>query len=261
MLRNYTVSLLAALLALGAMNSLAAIQAHDVQYEDQGESFTGYIAWDDRIKGARPAVLVYPEWWGLSDYERKRARMLAALGYVAFVVDMYGTGKLTDQPDQARTWMQSVTADVDWWRERALLGLKILKDKPLVDQNRIAAIGYCFGGGTVLQLAWGGVELAGVVSFHGALPLPDEKRALKTSILVLHGDADPFVRKSSEAAFRKALAETKADWQMVSYGGVRHSFTNPAADSHGMEALHYDARADKRSWQAMRNFLSEVFAR
>ena len=241
----------------------AGIQTKDVPYEIDGEKFTGYLAYDDSIKGKRPGVLVVHEWWGSSSYERRRARMLAELGYVAFVVDMYGTGKLTDKPEQAKEWMQSVTTDVDWWRERAMKGVELLRSDKRVDASKVAAIGYCFGGGTVLQMAYGGADIQGVVSFHGSLPAADEEalKNIKTKILVLHGNADPFVPAEMAAEFQKKLDMGSVDWQMISYGGVRHSFTSPEADKRGMEALKYDATADRRSWQAMLSFFNEIFAR
>ena len=202
------------------------------------------------------------EWWGLGDYEKRRARMLAELGYVAFVVDMYGTGKLTDKPEQAKAWMTEVTTDVEWWRDRAKKGIEQLKQQPMVDAQNIAAIGYCFGGGTVLQLAYGESELKGVVSFHGSLPIPDKSTYGKITprILVTHGNADGFVPREIVNKFQLTLDEANAKWEMITYGNVRHSFTNPKADTRGIDALKYDAYADTHSWNAMQNFLNTVFS-
>ena len=240
----------------------AAVKTQAVEYQVDGQSFTGYLAYDDSIKEKRPGVLVVHEWWGLGDYEKRRARMLAELGYVAFVVDMYGTGKLTDKPEQAKAWMTEVTTDVEWWRERAKNGIRQLQKQPMVDGENIAAIGYCFGGGTVLQLAYGDSNLKGVVSFHGSLPIPDSESfgKIKPRILVTHGNADGFVPREIVNKFQLTLDEAKANWEMITYGNVRHSFTNPKADTRGIEALKYDAYADQHSWQAMQNFLSSVFA-
>ncbi len=249
------------LLAAFTLTSHAEVRTRDVVYHIDGEEFTGYLAWDDALGGPRPGVLVFPEWWGLSDYERARARMLAELGYVALAVDMYGTGRHTADPEQAKAWMQAVTIDVEWWRERALKGLEVLRADPLVDADNVAAIGYCFGGGTVLQLAYSGADVEGVVSFHGSLPAPDEESlaAIEASILVLHGNADPFVADAMVDQLRETLEAGGVDWQLHIYGGVRHSFTNPGADERGMDALKYDATADDRSWAAMKTFFAEIF--
>lgn len=251
---------IAVFLLVTALTSHAEVRSRDVVYHIDGEEFTGYLAWDDALGGPRPGVLVFPEWWGLSDYERTRARMLAALGYMALAVDMYGTGRHTADPEQAKAWMQAVTTDVEWWRERALKALEVLRAEPLVADN-VAAIGYCFGGGTVLQLAYSGADVEGVVSFHGSLPAPDEESlaAIEASILVLHGNADPFVADAMVDRLRETLEGSDVDWQLHIYGGVRHSFTNPAADERGMDALRYDATADDRSWAAMKTFFAEIF--
>ena len=240
----------------------AEVQTRAVTYEDQGEPLTGHLYWDDAVSGKRPGVMVIHEWWGLDDYAQRRARMLAELGYVAFAADMYGTGRVTDTPDQARAWMQEVTADVEWWRGRALAGLAQLKAHPDVDSSKLAAIGYCFGGGSVIQLAYSGTDqVKGVVSFHGALPsAPEEANGkIKTQMLILHGQADPMVTPEMVDLFEKRLGEAGASWELVSYGGVLHSFTNPKADTRGMAALKYDPLADERSWARMRGFFEEIF--
>jgi len=240
----------------------AGVRTQDVRYQIEDEEFTGYLAYDDALDGKRPGVLVVHEWWGLSDHEKRRARMLAELGYVAFAVDMYGSGKHTDDPDQAKTWYDMVTTDIEWWRERAMKGIEILRGHADVDATDIAAIGYCFGGGTVLQLAYGGADVDGVVSFHGVLPAADDQALVKirTKLLVLHASRDPFVPADMVARFQQKLDMGDVDWQLVTYGGVRHSFTVPDADKRGMEALRYDADADRRSWHAMRQFFEEIFA-
>jgi dienelactone hydrolase len=239
----------------------AAVKTENIEYKDGEQSFTGYLTYDDSIKGKRPGVLVVHEWWGLSDYEKLRARMLAELGYVAFVVDMYGSGKLTDNPDQAKAWMQEVTTDVEWWRERAQLGVNILKNHKLVEADNIAAIGYCFGGGTVLQMAYDSADLKGVVSFHGSLPIADKESfgKIKPRILVLHGNADGFVPRDIVNKFQLTLDEADARWEMITYGKVKHSFTNPKADTRGIPALKYDKYADENSWNAMQTFLKMIF--
>lgn len=240
----------------------AEVQTKAVSYEDQGEQLTGHLYWDDAVTGKRPGILVIHEWWGLNDYAKKRARMLAELGYVAFAADMYGTGRVTDEPKQARAWMQEVTVDVEWWRARAMAGLAQLKADPNVDGTKLAAVGYCFGGGTVIQLAYSGTEeLKGAVSFHGSLPgAPEEaKGRVKTPLLILHGQADAMIKPEVVDHFEKTLGEAGGSWELVSYGGVRHSFTNPDADKRGIANLKYDAVADRRSWARMQAFFAEIF--
>jgi len=255
-----------AVAVFGLMTALplqAEIRSEAVDYRDGEEAMQGFVYWDDAIEGKRPGIMVVHEWWGLNEYAKKRAAMLAELGYVSFAVDMYGKGKVTGQRDQAREWMQQVTADVEMWRERANFGIEYLKKHPLVDSKKVAAIGYCFGGGTVLQLAYGGTDIAGVVSFHGALPAAPEgsEGKIPTRILVLHGYADEFVKPDVVANFQARLETAGAHWEMDIYGGgVKHSFTNPDAAKAGMENLKYDATADARSWKRMQDFFGELFA-
>ena len=249
-------------LAIVALPASAAIQSKAVSYQHGDEQLTGHLYWDDAQSGKRAGVLVIHEWWGLNAYAKQRARMLAELGYVAFAADMYGTGKVTDSTDQAREWMQEVTADVEGWRERAGLGLQQLLNSGLVEAQRTAAIGYCFGGASVLQMAYANLPVQGVVSFHGALPAaPQEaKGKIGPRILVLHGQADSFVAPEVVSNFRNKLDEAGADWEMNTYGGARHGFTNPNAGKRGMDNLKYDAKADARSWARMQAFFAEVLA-
>jgi dienelactone hydrolase len=253
--------LLGAILTLTLGTAQAAVQSKAIEYDDHGTKLTGHLYWDDGKAGKRPGVVVYHEWWGLNDYAKKRARMLAELGYVAFAADMYGDDKVTASPDQARQWMQQVTVDVDLWRERANLGLAQLKASELVDTQKLAAIGYCFGGGTVLQMAYGGADLKGVVSFHGSLPAaPEEaKGKVKPEILALHGQADAMIPPEIVQNFEAKLTAADANWELISYGGVRHAFTNPDAGKAGIANLKYDAKADARSWARMQDFFAEVF--
>lgn len=247
-------------LALGTVVQ-AEVQSKAIAYNDEGTTLTGYLFWDDALSGRRPGILVVHEWWGLNDYAKERARMLAELGYVAFAADMYGGNRITDQREQASEWMQEITADVDLWRQRASLGLAQLQASDLVDTDRIAAIGYCFGGGTLLQMAYGGTDVKGIVSFHGSLPAaPAEvKGKIQPRLLVLHGQADSFVAPEVVANFQNALEAAGANWEMDLYGGARHGFTNPHAGDYGMENLKYDAQSDTRSWQRMQVFFNELF--
>jgi dienelactone hydrolase len=239
----------------------AEVQSRAVSYQHDDVELTGYLYWDDAHAEPRPGVLVIHEWWGLNEYARTRARMLADLGFVAFAADMYGGGKVTDKPDQARAWMQEITADVEGWRERAELGLAQLKASELVAPGKVAAIGYCFGGGTVLQMAYGGTELLGAVSFHGSLPAaPEEaKGKIGTQLLVLHGRDDGFVPPDVVDNFQDKLDAAGADWEMVIYSGARHGWTNPDVGAYGIDNLKYDAQADVRSWSRMQDFFAELF--
>jgi dienelactone hydrolase len=257
-MKNWFVGLVLGALTLPA---LAEVRSEAIEYRHDDVALTGYLYWDDTISGQRPGVLVLHEWWGLNDYARKRARMLAELGYVAFAADMYGDKRITTDPDQAREWMREVTADVEWWRERALLGLEQLAASDRVANGDLAAIGYCFGGATVLQMGYANAPVKGVVSFHGALPAAPEasKGKIGPQILVLHGQADTFIAPEVVTNFRNKLEEAGANWEMNTYGGVRHGFTNPDAGDFGMANLQYDATADRRSWARMQMFFAEIF--
>ena len=254
------------LVLAGLLTSTAArseIVTETVSYQDGDTALQGHIYYDDAVVGKRPGVLVVHEWWGLDDYAKRRASMLAELGYIAFTADMYGVGKVTEHPDQAKEWMMVNASNVPAWRGRAELALQQLTEHKLTDTENTAAIGYCFGGATVVELAYSGAALKGVASFHGSLPLPVEGETpdLKAQLLILHGEADPFVEKSHVTKFREQLNTINADWEMVSYGGVMHSFTNASAGDHGMPALKYDARADQRSWARLQQFFDEIFAK
>ncbi|MEW4488592.1 dienelactone hydrolase family protein [Thalassoglobus sp. JC818] len=237
----------------------AEVQTRRIAYEENGAQLEGVLAWDDSSDAARPGVLVVHEWWGLNDYAENRARQLAELGYIAFALDMYGKGQVTQHPQQAGEWSSQIRANSEAWRSRANAGLDILKAQPMVDQSKIAAIGYCFGGSTVLQLAYADAPVRGVVSFHGALVPPSESDTIDASVLVCHGASDSFVPPESVQGFEAAMQKVNADYQLISYGGARHGFTNPNAGSFGIENLKYDALADSRSWDQMQLFLDEIF--
>ncbi len=241
----------------------AAIKSEAIEYQDGDTHLRGYLYYDDAVSGKRPGVIVVHEWWGLDDYAKRRAEMLAGLGYAAFALDMYGDNKVTTHAKDAKGWSTQITQNTDAWRRRALAGLDALKADQHVDPQRLAAVGYCFGGSTVMQMAYAGADLGGVVSFHGSLPTPaeGEGKQIKASILAAHGEADSFVPPEKVAAFKSALEAAKADWEFISYGGAVHAFTNPDAASHGIDNIRYDERADKRSWATMKAFLEEVFAR
>jgi len=239
----------------------ARVQSKAVPYTIGQSSYEGFLAWDDSIEGKRPGILVVHEWWGLNEYARSRAEQLAALGYVALAVDMYGKGKVTTHPEKASEWAKLTTSNVDEWLRRAQEGLKFLRADPKVDPTRLAAIGYCFGGATVMQLVYGGAPVKGVVSFHGSLPLPQSSQSIHHSakVLIAHGDADPFLTSDHIEQFKTALDTAGIDWQMVLYSGAQHSFTNPGADQYGLKGAKYHKKADQRSWIHMKQFFDELF--
>lgn len=249
------------LLLLAALPAAAAVQSKAIEYQDGDTQLRGYLYWDDRYEKQRPGVLVVHEWWGLNAYARMRARMLAEAGYVAFAPDMYGGDKVTEHADEAKGWMQQISANADAWQRRAKVGLEQLKAQGQVDADKLAAIGYCFGGATVMQMAYAGMDVKGVASFHGSLPPASEEQQknIKASILVAHGDADNFVPPERISQFKEALKKAGADWEMTVYGGARHSFTVPDAERKGIDNLKYDPKADRRSWAMLMDFLGELF--
>jgi dienelactone hydrolase len=239
-----------------------AIKTETVSYKEGQAEAHSFIAYDDSISGKRPGVLVVPEWWGLNDYPRTRAKMLAQLGYVAMAVDIYGDGRNTSDPKQAAQWADALEAgDRAELRTRIATALAKLKSDPRVDPSKTAAIGYCFGGATVLELARSGADVDGVVSFHGHYDTANPARPgqVKARILVCHGADDPFQSPAQIQAFQDEMRKAGADWQFNVYSGARHSFTNPNSGIYHVAGLAYNAEADHRSWQAMRDFFREIF--
>jgi dienelactone hydrolase len=254
--------LLAVLLVLGmATAGYGKIVTQPVEYKQADTVLEGYLAYDDASRGKRPGVLIVHEWWGLNDFAKKTAERIAGLGYVAFAVDMYGKGKVTRNPDEARVWASEVKG-TPLMRERAQAGLKVLAQNRLVDPQRLAAMGFCFGGTTVLELAYSGAEVRGVVSFHGGLtaPRPEDLKNIKANLLVLHGADDPLVKPEEIAAFQEGMRKAKADWQMILFGGAVHSFTNPEATGLNIPGVAYDARTAARAFKYMELFFSGIFA-
>lgn len=256
------VALFTTLMLALAPEAWGAVRHETIAYQHGDQELQGYLAWDDAVEGPRPGVIVVHEWWGLNDYVRQRADMLAELGYAAMAIDMYGEAQSTEHGETAQQWMQKITADVETWQDRALRGLEVFRAQGVVDADNIIAIGYCFGGATVMQMAYAGAQLEGVASFHGALPPPPESvRRIEPAVFIAHGDADAFVPAERVQSFREGMARVAADWQMIIFGGARHAFTNPNADSHGVPNLKYDERADRRSWAYLQTFLEEQFGR
>ncbi len=243
----------------------AEIKTETITYAVGETSMSGYLAYNDAISGPRPGVLVVHEWWGHNDYARKRAEMLAKLGYTAFALDMYGDGKVADHPDTAKAFMQAVASNLPEAERRFVAARAVLELQPTVDKQHIAAIGYCFGGGMVLHMARVGMDLDGVVSFHGSLgtDVAAQPGAVKARVLVFTGADDPFVPLEQVQAFEREMVAANAMYELVSYSGVKHSFTNPAADDFGQRfnmPLAYNAQADAASWNRMQAFLKTVFA-
>ena len=256
------VSLLALVLMSNA--ALAAVVSKEVEYKAGDTPLKGYIAWDDAIKGKRPAVLVVHEWWGLNDYARMRARMLAEMGYTAMAVDMYGNGKQATHPDDAGKFASEARKSLPVAEARFKAAMKLLQQEKSVDPKHIAAIGYCFGGGIVLEMLRRGVKLDGVASFHGTLPGQTVAKpgTIKTKVLVLNGADDPFTTKEQIDAFKKEMETARIDYRFISYPGAKHGFTNPDATKYGTEfnmPLAYNAEADTLSWQELDLFLKEIF--
>ncbi len=258
------IALLFSLCCLAVSAAQAAVQGRAVSYEADGTTLRGYLAYDDAVKGKRPAVLVVHEWWGHNDYARKRADMLAELGYTALAVDMYGDGKLANHPDEAGRFAAEVSRNLPLAKRRFEAGMRLLHEHETVDDEKMAAIGYCFGGGVALHMARMGLPLKGVASFHGSLGTdsPAQPGAIKARIISFTGEDDAMIPASSVAAFKQEMANAGAYFRVVTYPGVKHSFTNPDADELGRKfnlPLAYNAAADRDSWRQLKAFLREVF--
>jgi dienelactone hydrolase len=237
----------------------AILKTEKVDYKHGDAVLQGYLAYEDSIQRKRPGVLVVHCFRGLRDFVKERAEQLANLGYIAFALDMYGVIPKNDQ--EAFALAKTFGDDHPMMRSRANAGLEILKKHQLTDVKRIGAMGYCFGGGVVLELARSGAEIAGVVGFHANLNTPNPKDAknIKGKVLILHGADDPLVPDDQVLAFQDEMRKAKVDWQMVFYGGAVHGFTMPESGTDPSKPAAYDEKADRRSWEAMRAFFREVF--
>lgn len=253
--------LIALIVLLFSVNAEAAVKTRTVEYVQGNTTLEGYLAWDDAGAFKRPGILVVHEWTGINDHIRQRAEMLAKLGYVAFAVDIYGKGVRPSAPAEAGKTAGIYKNDRPLMRARAAAGLEELKKQKFVDPQRIAAIGFCFGGTTVLELARAAADLKGVVSFHGGLstPTPGDAKNIRGRVLVLHGADDPYVNAVEVAAFQEEMRKGGVDWQFVSYGNAVHSFTNRAAGTDNSKGAAYNEKADRRSWEAMQAFFTEIF--
>jgi dienelactone hydrolase len=266
-MERYAVRMMVFILVLGMAGvsyGAPKIVGKSVDYTSQGVTFRGYLAYDENLKGKRPGVLVVHEWWGLNDYARKRAQMLAELGYTALAVDMYGDGKTAMHPDDAGKFSSELMKNFDVAKARFLTAMDFLKQQPTVDPTKIAAIGYCFGGGVVLNMARQGADLKGVASFHGSLNAVKsaEPWMVKAKVLVLHGAEDKFIKPEQIEAFKKEMSEATVDYTFISYPGAVHGFTSPDADALGKKfnmPIAYNADADKKSWEELKQFLKKIF--
>lgn len=239
----------------------AAVKTEAVSYKQGDTKLVGFLAYDDSGPAKRPGIIVCPEWWGLTDYAKHRAQMLAELGYVALAVDLYGDGKTTEDPQQAGSLAGALKKDRALLRQRVNAGLDELKKNPMVDPQKLGAIGYCFGGTTAVELGRSGADVKAIVTFHAGLdsPNPADGKNIKGSILVCHGGDDGFTSQKDFDAFEQEMRENHVDWQINIYGGAVHSFTNPGADKHGIPGIAYNAQADHRSWEAMKTFFEQAF--
>jgi dienelactone hydrolase len=255
------VSLAAGLAFFAAGLAEAKLVEKGIPYQDGGATLNGFLVYDDAKSGPRPAVLVVPEWWGLNDYAKGRARQLASMGYVAFVADMYGGAKVTRDAKEAEAWSAPFYAKPATFASRAKAGLDVLLKQPQSDAKRVAAIGFCFGGSAVLQLAYSGELLNAVVAFHGGLMPADaaQQKRIKSSILILHGFKDPLVPAADRDKTIQSLEAAGIDWYMVLYGGAVHAFSNPDADSYKIPGIAYNEKAARRSWEEMQRFFQEKF--
>ncbi|HEU5360426.1 MAG TPA: dienelactone hydrolase family protein [Candidatus Deferrimicrobiaceae bacterium] len=249
-----------------AASAHGEIRGEPVEYAAGGTTMKGYLAYDDAFSGKRPGILVVHEWWGHDEYARRRARMLASLGYVALAVDMYGEGKQAKHPDDAGKFSGEIRKNMALGRERFLAARAALEANRFTDPKRIGAVGYCFGGSVVLQMARDGMDLGGVASFHGGLTTeaPAKPGAVKAKILVLTGAEDKFIPPDQVAAFEQEMKSAGADFRVVSYPGALHSFTNPEADANGKKfnlPLGYHAEADQKSWEDMQTFFKDLFGK
>jgi len=252
------------ILLVAAGSPQAEIQGQEVTYRAGDTTLKGYLAYDDAISGQRPGILVVHEWWGHNEYSRQRARILAAMGYTALAVDMYGDGKQAGHPKDAGQFAGEVSNNMAAATARFEAGIALLKQHDAVNPEQLSAIGYCFGGGIVLEMARRGLDLDLVASFHGSLgtATPAAPGGVKARLLVFNGAADPFVKPEQIDAFKAEMDAAGANYRLVNYPGVKHSFTNPAATALGERfelPLVYDLEADHRSWAAMQQVLREIY--
>jgi len=243
-----------------AVTAPAAIQTKTVEYTQGDTKLEGVLTWDDAVSAPRPGVLIVHQWLGITAYEKHRAEMLAKMGYVAFCADIYGKGVRVSTVTAAGIQATKYKTDRTLLRARVNAGLDQLEKADFVDTNHIAAIGYCFGGTAVIELARSGAAISGIVSFHGGLdsPAPEDGKNIKCPVLICHGADDPFEKPEDLMAFENEMRNAKVDWRLIMYGNAVHSFTQPNPGFNNPGA-HYNEKADKRSWEDMQMFFDEIF--
>ena len=261
-MRNSMKWILAIAMLVSASTAFAEVKTKEVAYREGDTDLQGFMAWDDAAKGKRPGVLLVHEWWGLNQNIRNQAVRMAKAGYVAFALDMYGKGKVATHAQDAQTFAAEASKDPAVSAARFHDAVELLKQDPHVDATKIAAVGYCYGGGVVLDRARAGdPDLDAVVSFHGMLATqtPAEKGKVKARVLAAAGEADPFVPAAQVEGFKQEMTAAGANFKVVSYPGAKHGFTNPDAGTYGMEQLAYNPEADKKSWAEMLKVFKEVW--
>ena len=254
------LSIFAALVFI--LPAAAKVKTEMVEYKQGDAILQGYLSYDQSLTGKRPGILVVHDWMGVSDDTKMRAEMLAGLGYVAFTADIYGKGVRPKNAQEAQAEAGKYFQDRTLLRARAKSGLDYLASRPEVDPSRLGVMGYCFGGGTSLELARSGAPVKGVVSFHGSLstPTPEDAKNIKGKVLVLHGADDPYVKQADVTAFMDEMRKGGVNWELVQYSGAVHAFTIKGAGADNSKGAAYNEQADRRSWEAMKNFWNEVFA-
>ncbi|MGD0089901.1 MAG: dienelactone hydrolase family protein [Planctomycetota bacterium] len=247
---------------LSAAGVCAAIVTQTVEYKDGDAVCEGYLAYDDATTEPRPGVLVIHDWMGNGPFSKQKAEELAKLGYAGFAIDVYGKGIRPQNPKEAAEQAGKFKQDRKILRERVSAALTFLRTQKIVDPRRIAVMGYCFGGMAALELGRSGADVLGIVSFHGSLdsPAPADGKNIKGKVLVLHGADDPHVPDRDVAVFESEMRSGGVDWQLVKYGNAVHAFANPAAGNDNAKGAAYNEKADRRSWQAMKDFFSEILA-
>lgn len=267
-MKNYfksviTLLFMAFILTVDAQPTPSSIKGEEVTYTDGGVTLKGYIAYNEKQQGKRPAIIVVPEWWGNNDYTRMRARMLAESGYIAIAADMYGDGKIAANPTDALAYATSFYKDPQLGKSRIEAAVKKITAYPQANADKIAAIGYCFGGSMVLNAAKLGLDLKGVVSFHGGLAtVPPTQGTTIANILVCHGGADKFISAEEIKSFKDNLDALKVSYTFKEYAGATHAFSNPAATATGKKfnmPIEYNEAADKQSWNDMKDFFKKIF--
>jgi len=259
----FSAVILAVSVTLLSMTSFAAIKTETVEYKDGTATLEGFVAYDDAIKSKKPGIVIVHEWMGLGDYVKGRAKQLAELGYVAFAADIYGKGVRPTNADEAKAQVMKYKGDRGLLRARAKAAFETLKNNPKVDGNKLLAMGYCFGGTAAIEMGLSGLPLKGIVSFHGGLDFPTlaaDVKNIKAPLLILHGAVDPNVPPDQVSTFTKALDQNKNDYEFIAYSGAVHAFTQPQAGNDPSKGAAYNEKADKRSFEAMKDFLKEVTA-